>query len=229
MSSLVNKVIVALDVSSDRVAREVVDRLGDEIQFYKVGLQLLTAAGPSFVKELIALRKKVFLDLKLFEIPNSVKNAVIASGDLGVSMVTVHASGGRKIMDAAVQAAESYPNLEVLALTVVTSLTNQDLNDVGIQSSCEDQVLRLARLAKESRCHGLIASPAELVPLRKFTSDMTIVTPGIHFPNESSDDDLRSDTPEGAFRNGASYIIMGRSIVDSQSPKTAIQSIFRVD
>ncbi|MCB0408273.1 MAG: orotidine-5'-phosphate decarboxylase, partial [Bdellovibrionales bacterium] len=227
--SLVNKVIIALDLSSDQSARKVVNQLGSEIQFYKVGLQLLTAAGPSFIRELILAGKKVFLDLKLFEVPNSVKNAVVAAGDLGVSMITVHASGGMNIMEAAVRAAESYPGLKVLALTVVTSLTNQDLVDVGIQNSCEDQVLRLAKLASESGCHGLIASPAELIPLRKFTSDMTIVTPGIRISGENPSDNLRSDTPASAIRNGASYIIVGRSVVGSHNPKAAIKKIWEIN
>lgn len=221
------KIIVALDLATERAAREVVDRLGSEIEFYKIGLQLLTVAGPNFIEELVAARKKVFLDLKLFEIPNSVKNAVVAAGDLGVSMVSVHASGGRKIMEAAVKAAASYSNLEVLALTVVTSLTNQDLGEVGIFSTCEEQVLRLAKLAKESECHGLIASPAELIPLRRFSSDMTIVTPGIRVLSEGTKDDLRSDTPKGALENGASYIVLGRSIIDSDNPIAAIKDIFR--
>jgi orotidine-5'-phosphate decarboxylase len=217
-----NRIIIALDVPSANEARKIVDVLGNEINFYKVGLQLLTAAGPQYVNELITANKKVFLDLKLFEIPNSVSNAVKAAGDLGVSMVTVHASGGRKIMEAAVQAAEAFANLEVLALTVVTSLTNQDLIETGIYATCEQQVLRLAKLARESGCDGLIASPAELPMLRDFSSEMTLVTPGIRL---GASDDKRSDTPQTALKNGASYIIMGRSVLDSENPRDLVRTI----
>jgi orotidine-5'-phosphate decarboxylase len=219
-----SRVIVALDLPNARQAQAIVETLADEVDFYKVGLQLLTAAGPEFVKRLVVANKKVFLDLKLFEIPNSVQSAVRAAGELGVSMVTVHASGGKRIMESAVDAAKSFPNLQILALTVVTSLTDQDLQDIGINATCEQQVLRLAKLARESGCHGLIASPAELIPLRKFSQEMTIVTPGIRLANEGSSE-LRSDTPESAFRNGASYIIMGRSIFESPDPRQLIKGI----
>ncbi|MGZ3744308.1 MAG: orotidine-5'-phosphate decarboxylase [Pseudobdellovibrionaceae bacterium] len=219
------KIIVALDVPSEAEAQHIVDELADEINFYKIGLQLLTAAGPNFIKKLITAQKKIFLDLKLFEIPNSVKSAVLAAGDLGVSMITVHASSGTKIMESAVKAASSFPDLKILALTVVTSMNDQDLREIGIQGGCEDQVLRLAKLAKKVGCHGLIASPAELIPLRRFTKDMTIVTPGIRLNGEKSTEQ-RSDTPESALRNGASFIIMGRSILDSPNPKLIVRKIF---
>jgi len=218
-----SKIIVALDVPSESKAQEIVDTLGEKITFYKVGLQLLTAAGPEFIKKLVRARKNVFLDLKLFEIPNSVKSAVLAAGDLGVSMVTVHAMGGEKIMEAAVNAALTFPNMQVLALTVVTSMTNEDLKKIGISNSCEEQVLRLAILAKESGCQGLVASPAELISLRKVMKEMTLVAPGIRLTVDPQDS--RSDTPRAALKNGADYIVMGRSIIESANPSLLIQQI----
>lgn len=218
-----SKIIVALDVPSESKAQEIVDTLGERITFYKVGLQLLTAAGPEFIKKLVRARKNVFLDLKLFEIPNSVKSAVLAAGDLGVSMVTVHAMGGEKIMEAAVNAALTFPNMQVLALTVVTSMTNEDLKKIGISNSCEEQVLRLAILAKESGCQGLVASPAELISLRKVMKEMTLVAPGIRLTVDPQDS--RSDTPRAALKNGADYIVMGRSIIESANPSLLIQQI----
>ncbi len=221
-----HKIIVALDVPSDAQAQRIIDALGDEIHFYKVGLQLLTAVGPSLIQKLVRSKKKVFLDLKLYEISNSVRSAVLAAGDLGVSMITVHASGGKKIMEAATKAAEAFPGLEILGLTVVTSLTNDDLQEVGIRATCEEHTLRLATLAKDSGCHGLVASPAELLALRSFTKDMTIVTPGIRLGGvEEPNGSMRSDTPLSAFRNGASYIVLGRALIEADDPRRLVQSL----
>ncbi|MGW4234064.1 orotidine-5'-phosphate decarboxylase [Streptomyces sp. NPDC004980] len=161
-----SRIIVALDFDNRRAAEEIVDRLGDECRVYKVGLELLTAAGPDLTERLVAMGKDVFLDLKLFEIPNSVAGAVRAAGALGASMVTVHSMGGTGIMAAAVAAARDYPRLRVLALTVVTSMTGSDLAGIGIEVSPQAQVLRLARLAEGAGCHGVIASPQEAVRLR---------------------------------------------------------------
>jgi orotidine-5'-phosphate decarboxylase len=124
-------VIVALDFDNRRAADEIVDRLGDECRYYKVGLELLTAVGPDLIEHLIAQGKDVFLDLKLFEIPNSVAGAVRAAGTLGASMVSVHSMDGTNIMAAAVAAARDFPRLRILALTVVTSMTSADLAEIG--------------------------------------------------------------------------------------------------
>lgn len=152
-------VIVALDFDHRRAAEALVERLGDACDFYKIGLELLTAAGPGLARDLVARGHEVFLDLKLFEIPNSVAGAVRAACALGASMVTVHAMGGTGIMSAAVEAAREFPRLRVLALTVVTSMTGSDLADIGVAADTEEQVLRLARLAEGAGCDGVIASP----------------------------------------------------------------------
>lgn len=221
-----SRVIVALDFDNRRAADEIVDRLGDECRFYKVGLELLTAAGPDLVKHLVAHGKDVFLDLKLFEIPNSVAGAVRAAGALGVSMVTVHSMGGSGIMGAAVAAARDFPQLRVLALTVVTSMTNSDLADVGVHDSTEAQVLRLARLAQHAGCHGVIASPQEAGPLREVMGPRTlIVTPGVTLPGESPTEHARPGTPRAAVAAGASHVVVGRAVTRAADPVAALRLV----
>ncbi|MFJ6649836.1 orotidine-5'-phosphate decarboxylase [Streptomyces sp. NPDC091290] len=220
------QIIVALDCDNRQAAQAVVDQLGDACRFYKVGLELLTAVGPQFVRDLVARGKQVFLDLKLFEIPNSVAGAVRAAGALGVSMVTVHGMGGTGIMAAAVEAARDHPGLRVLALTVVTSMTDADLADIGVSGSAEEQVLRLARLAGEAGCHGVIASPREAAPLRELLGgDALIVTPGVAMPGESAADHARPATPRTAFADGASHVVVGRTVTRAPDPLSALRRV----
>ncbi|MCI3928297.1 orotidine-5'-phosphate decarboxylase [Streptomyces sp. AN091965] len=223
-----SSIIVALDFDNRRAADEVVDRLGEECRFYKVGMELLTAAGPDLIEQLVAKGKEVFLDLKLFEIPNSVTGAVRAAGALGVSMVTVHSMGGTGIMSAAVSAARDFPRLRVLALTVVTSMTSSDLADIGISGSAstEDQVLRLARLAESAGCHGVIASPQEAGPLRDVLgTGPLIVTPGVVLPGESVGEHARPGTPRAAVAAGASHVVVGRTVTRAADPASAFRLV----
>ncbi|WP_316741382.1 orotidine-5'-phosphate decarboxylase [Streptomyces sp. MK7] len=221
-----HQVIVALDCDSRETAEEIVDRLGDACRFYKVGLELLTAAGPAFVEHLVAQGKEVFLDLKLFEIPNSVAGAVRAAGTLGVSMVTVHSMGGTGIMTAAVDAARDFPHLRVLALTVVTSMTDEDLADIGVGESTEEQVLRLARLAAKAGCHGVIASPQEVAALRGVLgSDALIVTPGVTPHGDSPAEHARPGTPRAAIAAGASHVVVGRAVTRATDPAAAFRRV----
>ncbi|UXY25032.1 orotidine-5'-phosphate decarboxylase (plasmid) [Streptomyces cynarae] len=216
-----SRIIVALDFDSRRAAEEVVDRLGDECRFYKVGLELLAAAGPDLIKRLVAEGNEVFLDLKLFEIPNSVAGAVRVAGTLGASMVTVHGMGGTDIMAAAVAAARDFPRLRVLALTVVTSMTGSDLADLGINATTEEQVLYLARLANRAGCHGVIASPQEAAQLREVLgSSPLIVTPGVTLPGESPSEHARPGTPRAAMAAGASHIVVGRTVTRAEEPSS---------
>ncbi|MCX5197369.1 orotidine-5'-phosphate decarboxylase [Streptomyces sp. NBC_00249] len=223
-----SRIIVALDFDNRRAADEVVARLGEECRFYKVGMELLTAAGPDLIEHLVAMGKEVFLDLKLFEIPNSVAGAVRAAGALGVSMVTVHGMGGTGIMSAAVAAARDFPRLRVLALTVVTSMTSSDLDDIGVtgSASTEEQVLRLARLAEGAGCHGVIASPQEAGPLRGVLgASALIVTPGVALPGESAGEHARSGTPRGAVAAGASHVVVGRTVTRAADPLAAFRLV----
>lgn len=221
-----NQIIVALDCDSRQTADGIVNQLGDECRFYKVGLELLTAAGPDFVKDLVAQGKEVFLDLKLFEIPNSVAGAVRAAGVLGVSMVTVHSMGGTGIMTAAVDAARDFPDLRILALTVVTSITGEDLADIGVNASTEEQVLRLGRLAGKAGCHGVIASPQDVAALRRtLGGDALIVTPGVALPGESRAEHARPGTPHAAIAAGASHVVVGRTVTRATDPAAAFRLV----
>lgn len=221
-----SRIIVALDFDNRRAADEIVDRLGEECGFYKVGMELLTAAGPDLVEHLVAKGKEVFLDLKLLEIPNSVAGAVRAAGALGASMVTVHSMGGTSIMAAAVAAARDFQHLRVLALTVVTSMTGSDLADIGVTASTEEQVLRLARLAEGAGCHGVIASPQEAAPLRGVLGVGTlIVTPGVALPGESPAEHARPGTPRAAIAAGASHVVVGRTVTRAADPLAALRLV----
>ena len=171
-------VIVALDFPSQEEAMALVEKLGHACSSYKVGLQLLTEEGPEVVRELTGRGKHVFLDLKLHEIPNSIVGAVRAAGKIGVGMVTVHASAGSAALRAAVTAASEYPNLKVLALTVITSLTDKELPEIGLVPSVRQQVERLATLAARDGCHGIVASAHEAAYLTSLLPSGTlIVTP----------------------------------------------------
>jgi orotidine-5'-phosphate decarboxylase len=219
-------VIVALDVERHEQATRLVEQLGAAAGFYKVGLQLLTAAGPAVVRELVDARKQVFLDLKLHEIPNSVAGAVAAAGALGVSMVTVHASGGAGVLRAAVQAARPYPNLRVLALTVITSLRDAELAEVGVPGGVEAQVLRLARLAAAAGCDGVVASPREASLLRTaLPAGALIVTPGTQLPGEVANDQARVASPAEAIGAGATHVVIGRSITQDADPRAVFDQV----
>jgi len=214
-----NNIIVSLDFDSASGALELVEQLGPSARFYKVGLQLLTAAGPTVVRKLISDGKEVFLDLKLHEIPTSVAGAVSAAGALGASMVTVHASGGSAVLRAAVEAARSYPKLNVLALTVITSLRDEDLTELGLDATVPEQVVRLAKLAAAAGCHGVVASAQEARLLRGLLpAEMLIVTPGTQLQTDARNDQARVATPFDAIRWGASHIVIGRSISRSANP-----------
>ncbi|MGW7437920.1 orotidine-5'-phosphate decarboxylase [Streptomyces sp. NPDC054849] len=229
------RVIVALDFADKAAAEGLIGRLGDACGFYKIGLELLTSAGPGLVRDLVERGHEVFLDLKLFEIPNSVAGAVRAAGALGASMVTVHSMGGTGIMAAAVEAAREFPRLRVLALTVVTSMTGRDLADIGVGADTEEQVLRLARLARGAGCDGVIASPREAGPLRELLGpDRLIVTPGVTLGADGgagggaggpAGGHARAGTAQAAFAAGASHVVVGRSITRAADPVAALRRV----
>lgn len=224
------RVILALDVPIEAQARTIVDALGDAVQHYKIGLQLLTAAGPALMRELVGAGREIFLDLKLFEIPNSVSGAVRAAGEQGVSMVTVHASAGSAILRAAVEAARPWPALKVLALTVVTSLRDADLREVGIEAGTDAQVLRLARLAQASGCHGVVASVHEAAMLRDALDARLLrivpgIRPGIQPPGEGGSNQARTATPAQAIRAGATHIVLGRAVTQAADAQAVFAAV----
>jgi orotidine-5'-phosphate decarboxylase len=222
-----DRIIVALDFDSEAEAKALVQQLGATASSYKVGIQLLTAAGPSIIRWLVGQGKKVFLDRKLHEIPNSVASAVTAAGNLGVCMVTVHASGGSAVLRAAVKAAQPFPHLQVLALTVITSMGDEDLAEIGVSGSVLEQVERLAALAAAAGCHGVVASAQEAARLRQvLPANTLIVTPGTQLVSEAKSDHARTATPSQAIQAGATHLVMGRSITRAESPATAFAAIF---
>lgn len=221
-----HRVIVALDFEDGSQAARLVEQLGASARCYKVGLQLLTAEGPVIVRGLVAAGKEVFLDLKLLEIPNSVAGAVTAAGKLGVGMVTVHACAGSAVLRAAVEAARPFPQLKVLALTVITSMRDQDMQEVGVDATVQEQVVRLARLAAASGCHGVVASPLEAGLLRDVLPEtMLIVTPGTQLGGDARTDQARTATPSDAIRAGSTHLVVGRSITHASNPAAAFAAI----
>jgi len=222
-----HRLIVALDVSSAEAARKIVAAVGDSALTYKVGAQLYTAEGPAIVRELVASGRKVFLDLKYHDIPNTVGAAVREAGQLGVSMLTVHASGGGKMLRAAAAAAaEQTSSPLVLAVTVLTSLDDDDLSKVGIRGNVFDQVLRLAALALSNGCPGVVASAHEASALREdLGQSFVIVTPGVRPAGSGRGDQARVVTPAEAVAAGATYIVVGRPITEAADPAAEARAI----
>jgi orotidine-5'-phosphate decarboxylase len=219
------RLIVALDVSTAAAARKIVAAVGDSAHAYKVGMQLYTAEGPSIVRELVGSGRRVFLDLKYHDIPNTVGAAVREASRLGVSMLTVHASGGGKMLRAAVEAAQK-PGLLVLAVTVLTSLDDDELGKIGLRGGALDQVLRLAALALSNGCKGVVASALEAGALREeFGHDFTIVTPGVRLAGSGPNDQARVVTPSEAISAGASHIVVGRPITEASDPAAEARAI----
>jgi len=220
------RLIVALDVSSAAAAQKIVSAVGDSACTYKVGMQLYTAEGPQVVRELIASGRRVFLDLKYHDIPNTVGAAVSEAAKLGVSMLTVHAAGSGKMLRAAVEAARVNPELLVLAVTVLTSLDASDLEKIGVRGSVEDSVVRLATIALANGCQGIVASAREASTLRaELGHDFAIVTPGVRPAGSSVGDQVRVVTPAEAIASGATYIVVGRPITEAPDPAAEARAI----
>lgn len=226
----VAKLIVALDVPSAAAALEMAERLQGHAGCFKVGLELFSAEGPSLVRELVSRGNRVFLDLKLHDIPNTVRGAAREAARLGVTMFTVHASGGRGMMTAAAEgtqegAGEAQPPL-VLGVTVLTSLTNADLAEIGWKESPLATATRLARLAQASGLGGVVASPQEAAFIRQSLGEgFAIVTPGIRPTAAVRHDQARSATPQAAIRAGADFLVVGRPITQAADPAAAASSI----
>jgi orotidine-5'-phosphate decarboxylase len=223
-SEMRERLIVALDVSTAVEAQKLVHRIGDAAGIYKVGLQLFTAEGPALVRELVNSGRRVFLDLKLHDIPNTVAHAVQSAAELGAHMLTIHASGGTAMLRAATEAAKG--RLNILAVTVLTSLNDEDMHQIGISGGLADQVLRMATLAQSSGCQGIVTSPRESSLVRKALGEgFAIVTPGVRPAGTETHDQQRIATPSQAIGNGASHIVVGRPITHASDPAQAAQAI----
>jgi orotidine-5'-phosphate decarboxylase len=219
--------IVALDVSSAAAAQNIVTAVGVSALTFKVGMQLYTAEGPGVVRDLVASGRRVFLDLKYHDIPNTVAAAVREAAGLGVSMLTIHASGGGRMIHAAVDAARTVnPALMVLGVTVLTSMDEMDLDKVGVRGHMSEQVLRLAGLALTSGCHGVVASAMEAAELREeLGKHFLIVTPGVRPAGKDHGDQSRVVTPAQAIAAGATYIVVGRPITGAENPGAEARAI----
>jgi orotidine-5'-phosphate decarboxylase len=221
------RLIVALDVSSAAAAQKIVAAVADSALIYKVGMQLYTAEGPRVVHDLVDSGRRVFLDLKYLDIPTAVAAAVREAAALRVSMLTVHASGGGRMLRAATEAARSVnPALMVLAVTVLTSLDDNDLDKIGVRGRVVDQVLRLAALAIGDGCQGVVASAQEASALRSQLGDeFAIVTPGVRPAGTGHGDQVRVVTPAEAIAAGASHIVVGRPITAAAHPASEARAI----
>jgi len=224
MTNVADKIIVALDVATAEEAVRLVNRLRDRISRFKVGLQLYTAAGPDVVREIGKTGAKIFLDLKLHDIPNTVAGAVASATKLGVDMLTIHLSGGDAMIRAAVDNANQ--ELTILGVTVLTSINEETLGSIGVTEDIEKQVARLAMLGVQCGVGGLVASPREATTLRnKIPDHVKIVTPGIRPAWATAGDQKRTTTPRAALDAGADYLVIGRPIVADPDPAAAVQRV----
>lgn len=221
------KLILALDLPDRESALKILDGLRGKLEWVKIGLQMYLKYGADFVREVSGMGFKIFLDLKLFDIPNTVASAVESVSALPVSMLTIHASGGREMMRRAVEsAAERNPELLILGVTVITSFDADSLAETGVELEPEWQVEKLAKLAVDSGLKGLVCSPLEIEGLRSILpEDAVLVTPGIRPSGSSADEQKRIMTPADAARAGSDFIVVGRPILKAENPAFAVSKI----
>jgi orotidine-5'-phosphate decarboxylase len=222
-----SRLIVALDVPGREAALAAVDRLSGHAGYFKIGLELFTREGPRLVEEIRDRGEKIFLDLKLHDIPNTVRGAIRSACKLGIDMITVHASGGAAMLEAACEEAQSAdsPPL-VLAVTALTSLSEEDMLRFGVNGSMEQWVERLARTACDAGIRGIVASAKELPMLRsRMDAKLQLVIPGIRPAGSERQDQSRTATPFEAINAGANYIVVGRPIMKADNPVAAADAI----
>ena len=230
-----DRLIVALDVDSFDKMKALVDEVGDLISYYKVGMELYYSAGSDTIRYLKEHGKKVFLDLKLHDIPNTVGHSVASVTRLGVNLITIHAAGGRAMMQAALRYAKitadelGVERPKILAVTVLTSFDDQGWQEVGGHLPIQEHVLELAALAKSSGVDGVVASPKEAGSIREMAGkdDFLIVTPGIRPSFAQTDDQKRIATPSQAFKDGSSMLVIGRPITQAIDPCAAARLILK--
>lgn len=219
--------ILALDLPDENQALAMLDRIGPDLRWVKIGLQLFTRHGPNLVERVAARGYRVFLDLKLHDIPNTVGSAVTSLAQLPVDLLTVHAGGGAEMCRAAEAARREHrPAMTLLGVTVLTSMNDAALRETGVMATAEDQVLRLARLATTSGLGGLVCSPLELPVLRRELGPApVIVTPGVRPAGAAADEQKRVLTPAEAARAGASLVVVGRPILKAADPAAAVRAV----
>jgi orotidine-5'-phosphate decarboxylase len=219
--------ILALDVSDEAQAMAMLERVEPGVRWVKIGLQLFTRHGPGLVERVAARGYRVFLDLKLHDIPNTVASAVESLAHLPIDLLTIHACGGSEMVRAAEEARRRHrPQLTILGVTVLTSLDATGLNETGVPGEPADQVLRLARMARGAGIGGLVCSPMELPVLRReLGPDVVLVTPGVRPSGADANEQKRVLTPAEAARAGASFIVVGRPILKAADPAAAARAI----
>ena len=224
MTKAADKIIVALDVATKAQALALVEQLRQQISFFKIGLQLYTAEGPEIVRAIHATGTKVFLDLKLHDIPNTVARAVESASELGVQMLTIHLTGGSEMIRAAVAAKKG--EMSILGVTVLSSSTQHTLDEIGIEEQLDRHVLRLGNLGVAAGIDGLVASPFEARFLRsEFGDKIKIVVPGVRPSWSEPGDQKRFMTPRQAVEGGADYLVIGRPITAHKNPPEAVAEI----
>ncbi|WP_196605124.1 orotidine-5'-phosphate decarboxylase [Pectinatus haikarae] len=226
------RIIAALDVRTLAEAEKLVEKLGDSIVFYKVGMELFYAVGPEIIKYLKGKNKKIFLDLKLHDIPNTVAEGLVSLMRLGVDIFNVHASGGFTMMSRAAQRVREEADKmginppKLIAITVLTSMDGDDWDGLGMHMPIDEQAVRLALLSKDAGLDGVVASPHEAARIRRACGkNFMIVTPGVRPTGSTADDQSRIATPEQALKNGASQIVVGRPIYKADDPRKAAEQI----
>lgn len=226
------RLIFALDVSSVEEARDWVNLLKDHLRIFKIGKELFTSCGPSAVKAVIEEGGEVFLDLKFHDIPNTVARVVQGVLNLGVRMFNLHTLGGLRMMEVAREMVDGLVEKGgakrpiILGVTILTSMGDEELREIGFERGLEDEVLRLATLARRAGLDGVVASPKEVRVIRKkLGKDFVIVTPGIRLPSSKPDDQRRTMTPGEAVKGGADYIVVGRPIREAKAPVEEINRI----
>lgn len=229
---LKDKVIIALDVSTIKGLERLLDILSPHIKIFKVGMELFYSCGPKAIDVIKKYDREIFLDLKFYDIPNTVRASAKAVTRLGVDMFNVHASGGTDMMKAGLEGSEEESELlgiarpKILGVTLLTSMDERILLQTGVEKSPEEQVLRLARLTKDAGLDGVIASPHEAMLVRKnIGKDFLIVSPGIRPDGTEKHDQKRIATPKKAIASGADYIVIGRPVTQAEDPLKALQDL----
>lgn len=217
-----NRIVVALDFPDLELARSSAEDLVDGVAGFKVGLELFTSAGPAAVAGIVELGRPVFVDVKLHDIPNTVLGAARSLATTGARWVTVHASGGREMMEAAV---EGMGDAGVLAVTVLTSLGEPELESIGVRSGVESQVVGLAELASSAGVEGLVCAPGDVAAIRAKGNELTIFTPGVRTDAGTNDDQVRVGTPAEAVAAGADFLVIGRPITRAADPIGTLEQI----
>lgn len=226
------RVIIALDLNDINEVRDLISKVGNTVSTFKVGMRLFTKYGPSIINELKDKGYEIFLDMKYHDIPNTVETACREAAMLGVKMMTIHALGGKEMSRSAVKGAIEGANIVgskvpiVLGVTILTSMDENELLNIGIKDKVEDSVLNLAKLVTSEGVTGIVCSPLEVKKIKQNIKNFVAVTPGIRLDSDNKNDQKRIATPESAIRDGADYLVIGRPVYGAKNPKEVLKNIY---